>query len=75
MIGEGDKVAARWTLQATHTGDFPGFPPPTGKTVHWSGMSIYHIANGIVTSETGEEDALSFLQQLGAIPTLAHATT
>lgn len=75
VIGEGDKVAARWRLRVTRTGEFPGFPPPTGKAISWSGMTIYHIANGKVASEIGEEDALSFLQQMGVIPALAHATT
>jgi steroid delta-isomerase-like uncharacterized protein len=67
MIAEGEKVVARWTCRGTHRGDFPGLPA-TGKTVQWSGMTIYRIVDGKVVEEKGEEDVLGLLQQLGVIP-------
>ena len=67
MIAEGEKVVARWTCRGTHRGDFPGLPA-TGKTVQWSGMTIYRIVDGKVVEEKGEEDALGMLRQLGVIP-------
>ncbi len=68
VIGERDKVAVHWTFQFRHTGDRPGFPPPTGRTVRQTGITIYNIVNGKVASEVGEEDALSFMRQIGLIP-------
>ncbi len=32
VVAEGDKVVVRWSLRATHLGDYRG-RPPTGKTV------------------------------------------
>src|SRR5207302_9749630 len=43
MIAEGDKVVARTTMEATHTGDFFGIPP-TGKHVLLDGIHILRIA-------------------------------
>lgn len=66
-IAEGNRVAASWTMSGTHQGDLMGLPP-TGKRVAWSGMTFYRIHHGKVVDETGEEDGLGFLRQLGAIP-------
>lgn len=45
MIAEGDRVAVRYTLYATHTGDFYG-AKPTGKKIKVSGIEIFRIADG-----------------------------
>lgn len=45
MIAEGDRVAVRYTLYATHTGDFYG-AKPTGKTIKLSGIEIFRIEDG-----------------------------
>lgn len=45
MIAEGDKVAVRYTLHATHTGDFYG-AKPTGKTIKVSGIEIFRLEAG-----------------------------
>jgi steroid delta-isomerase-like uncharacterized protein len=45
IIAEGDRVAVRYTLHATHTGDFYGVPA-TGKTIKASGIEIFRIAGG-----------------------------
>jgi steroid delta-isomerase-like uncharacterized protein len=71
-IAQGDKVAARWTMRGTQTGELNGIPP-TGKRVTLSGITIYRIADGKVVEERGQEDGLGFLQQLGVIPTLERA--
>jgi predicted ester cyclase len=67
MIAEGDKVASRVTLGATHQGEFQGIPP-TGKQVMQTGIDILRIAGGMVVERWGEFDNLGLLQQLGAIP-------
>jgi predicted ester cyclase len=43
IVAEGDKVAVRYTVSATHQSDFIGFPP-TGEKVVISGNSIIRIA-------------------------------
>lgn len=45
MIAEGDRVAVRYTLYATHTGDFYG-AKPTGKAIKVSGIEIFRIQDG-----------------------------
>jgi steroid delta-isomerase-like uncharacterized protein len=67
LIAEGDKVAARFTMTGTHTGDFMGIPP-TGTQVKFSGMFIVRINEGKIVEHWGEEDSVSLLIQLGAMP-------
>ena len=45
LIAEGDKVAARWTVQATHSGEFKGMAP-TGKRVTITGITMVRIVEG-----------------------------
>jgi steroid delta-isomerase-like uncharacterized protein len=67
-IAEGDKVVTRWTIRGTQTGELNGIPP-TGKYVTLSGITIFRIVDGKVVEESGQEDGLGLLQQLGVIPT------
>jgi steroid delta-isomerase-like uncharacterized protein len=67
LIAEGDKVAARMTFRGTHTGEpFMGIPPG-GKPFTFSATAIFRIAGGKIVEHWGEEDALGWLQQLGAM--------
>ena len=66
-IAQGDKIAVRWTLRATHRGEYQG-RPPTGKTVTVTGISIFQIANGKIQDITVNMDRLGQLQQLGWLP-------
>ena len=67
IIAEGDKVVTRWTSQGTYKVEFMGIAP-TGKQVKQTGIAIYHIVEGKVVEEWAERDMLSFMQQLGVIP-------
>lgn len=67
LIAEDDKVAARWIMQATHTGSFQGIAPP-GKQVAMQGITVYRLTNGQISEARSELDQLGLLQQLGAIP-------
>ena len=70
-IAEDDKVAISWTAKGTHRGEIKLLNlPATEKSVSWTGIIIYRIAEGKVVEERGEEDALGLLQQLGLIPKL-----
>lgn len=69
LMGEGDKVVARFTMTGTHTGtEFLGLPP-SGRQINVTGISIFRIADGKIVEHWANEDALGLLQQLGAMPT------
>ena len=72
MIAEGDKVAYRFTLRATHQGEFLGIPP-TGKAVTVTGIYISRIAGGKFVEDWQTPDLLALMQQLGAVPQMAQA--
>lgn len=64
MIAEGDRVAVRWTTQATHRGEFLGVPP-TGNvvTAHWLG--IFRLSNGKIIESWDHYETQGLLRQLG----------
>ena len=72
LVGEGDRVAKRWILRGTHTGEMLGVAP-TGKRVEMRAVTIYHIVDGKVRQIYWNFDLYGLLQQIGAIPTLAAA--
>lgn len=47
LIGEGDRVAARWTLRGTQTGPLFGMPP-SGERVENSTLVVFRFADGKV---------------------------
>lgn len=71
MIAEGDRVACRWTMRGTHKGPLFGFPP-SGRSVQVSGFTFYRIAGGKVIEEMGIGNALSLMQQIGAVAVPSH---
>jgi predicted ester cyclase len=71
-IAEGDKVVLRWSGSVTHQGNLLGIAG-TGKKIEWTGISIFHIVDGKVLEEKGEEDFLAILGQLGLIPRIQPA--
>jgi steroid delta-isomerase-like uncharacterized protein len=66
QLAEGDKVLTRWSLTATHRGEFMGIAP-TGKQVSITGMCIDNIVNGKIVEEWEEWDSLGMMQQLGIV--------
>jgi steroid delta-isomerase-like uncharacterized protein len=68
MVAEGDKVAVRFNVTATHKGEFQGIPP-SGKKVSFSGMAFITVINGKVAEEWAIADMMRLMQQIGAIPT------
>ena len=67
MIAEGDKVVVSWAVQGTQRGRFMDVPP-TGKQVTLTGINIYRLRDGKIVERWAEEDGLSLLHQLGALP-------
>jgi predicted ester cyclase len=73
LAAEGDAVVVRWMAEGTHQGNLLGIAP-TGKPVHFSGISICRVRDGRMFEQWEESDRLSLAQQLGAIPTPAVPT-
>jgi predicted ester cyclase len=63
---EDDRVVARWSATARHTGDFQGFRP-TLKNVKLQGISIYKLRGGKIIETRNAADFLAPLIQLGLI--------
>ena len=72
QIAEGDKVTTRYTIRATHRGEFMGIAP-TGKHVTVTGIAIFRVEEGKIAELWDNQDVLGLMQQLGAIPQIAQA--
>jgi predicted ester cyclase len=68
MVAEGDRVVTKKTVSATHTGEFAGIPP-TGNRVELTYVDILRLRDGRIVEHWLSMDQLTFMQQLGAIPT------
>ena len=66
MLVAGDKVITRWSMRATHRGDFLGVPA-SGKTVTNYGISIDRVVDGKIVEHWRASDDLNLLQQLGTV--------
>ncbi len=75
LIAEGDYVVGRWEGGGTHTGpafsDLPlgSLPAETGKTMHFTGITVLRVENGLIAEEIGLDDGLTALTHLGLIST------
>jgi steroid delta-isomerase-like uncharacterized protein len=67
VFGEGDKVAARWTIGGTHRGDFFGFPG-TGKKFAAQELAIYRFEDRKVAEVWFMPDIIAHMNQLGLLP-------
>jgi predicted ester cyclase len=56
LIAEGDQVVERFSFRGTNTGLLM-HSPATGKTVTFSGVSVFRIANGKIVEHWGTHDA------------------
>lgn len=60
VIGEGEKVVVRRTVQGTYKGEFQGAPvPPTGKLVTFTIWEMFRVSSGKIV----ERWAIHDLQQ------------
>jgi steroid delta-isomerase-like uncharacterized protein len=74
IVAEGDKVAVRLNVTGTHKSEFRGIPP-SGRKLSLDEMAFLTIIDGRITEGWITSDTMSFMQQIGAIPTDAHATS
>ncbi|RBI61719.1 ester cyclase [halophilic archaeon] len=66
VIADGDRVANRFTMRATHEGEFMGVEP-TGKTVELRGTIFAHVEDGKIAERWVVDDVYGFLKRLGKI--------
>jgi steroid delta-isomerase-like uncharacterized protein len=67
-ITQGDKVAIRIVLEATHSGEGLGVRPSNAR-VKIAGMVIARVVNGQIAEAWNNWDQLALLQQIGVVPT------
>jgi C-1 hydroxylase len=67
LVAEGEMVATRLRLNATHQGEYLG-RPPTGKRISCALMGQLRIVDGKVVEHWGVADALHMLRQLDLVP-------
>jgi predicted ester cyclase len=67
LIGEDDRVAARWTFRAVHGGQFAGIRPSLAEVTQ-EGNVIYQIRDGQIVRAWLQADRLGVLQQIGVVP-------
>jgi predicted ester cyclase len=63
QVAEGDKVASRITMHATHTGTYHGIAA-TGRRIAIPFMDIARVSEGRILEEWTEFDQASILKQL-----------
>ena len=71
-LADGDLVCARVTATGTHQGEFMGMPP-SGKRIEVQIFDMLRLRDGQATEHWGLLDAMTMMQQLGAIPDQAPA--
>ena len=68
LIGEGNKVACRWTFRGTHQGEFFDVPG-TANRIEMSGIQIDRFdESGKLVEEWPEYDLLGAMRQMASIP-------
>jgi predicted ester cyclase len=74
LLAEGDYVVGQWEGGGTNTGaafdDIPvgALSAKTGKKMHFTGITVLKVENGLITEEVGLDDGVTVLKQLGLIP-------
>lgn len=73
LVASEEAVTVCWTAQGTHTGplsqpEVGAFGvPATGRSARWSGMSLYHLENGRITTSRSYANGYALLRQLGLV--------
>lgn len=73
LVGEGDRVVARWSAVGVHAGDFTDMIDKTrihGAThrpVRFSATDIYRLEGGKIAEEWNSLDEFGLLLQIGAL--------
>jgi steroid delta-isomerase-like uncharacterized protein len=63
-FGQEDKLAARYTVTGTHTGELMGIPP-TGREISIIGITIMHFEDGAVVERWDVDNSAEAFSRLG----------
>jgi steroid delta-isomerase-like uncharacterized protein len=66
VIAEGDKVVARCSVEAKHTGESLGIAA-TNSSVDFTGIAIVRVSDGMIAEAWNSFDFLTMNQQLGIL--------
>jgi predicted ester cyclase len=66
LIECGDKVTARFVVDATHQGELWGVQP-TGRKIRWDAIMIYRLVDGKVSEQWAAEDWAAILHEMGLV--------
>ena len=67
VLTDGDKVAGRYTIRGTHSGELMGVPG-SGNKVELGGQSFFRFQDGKVVERWQAMDGAALLTQIGALP-------
>jgi steroid delta-isomerase-like uncharacterized protein len=67
IVAEGDIAVGNVRMRGTHQGEFMGVPP-TGKQIDVRAIDVVQFRDRIATAHWGVTDAMTMMQQLGAMP-------
>ena len=67
VMAEGDKVAVRYRITGTHSGELMGVPG-SGNEVDIEGQSFFRFENGRVAERWQSLDGANLMTQIGALP-------
>ncbi len=63
VIAEGDRVAARFSAQGTHTGQWQNYPS-TGNSIHFTGVTIVQVKDGKIIDHHTWWDQMKLIEQI-----------
>eukprot|EP01126_Amoeba_proteus_P010792 TRINITY_DN14262_c0_g1_i4.p1 TRINITY_DN14262_c0_g1~~TRINITY_DN14262_c0_g1_i4.p1 ORF type:complete len:149 (-),score=38.95 TRINITY_DN14262_c0_g1_i4:118-564(-) len=63
VMGDTGSIATRWTLSGTFKKPYLGYQP-NNQRISWQGISIMHVANGLITSARTIFDTKPFFEAL-----------
>jgi len=64
-VGEGDRLAVRYTVTGTHTGMLMDIPP-TGREISMTGITVMHFEDGNVVERWDSDDSAEVFSRLRA---------
>ena len=65
IVADGDTVAIRFVVEATHEGELLGIAP-TGRRVRWDAVDVYRLRGGKISEEWAADDLTAILNAVGA---------
>jgi len=65
IVAQGDAVAVRFVVEATHQGNLLGIAP-TGRRVRWDAVDVYRLTDGKISEEWAADDLTAILHRVGA---------